>query len=161
MPAVPIASATSARRVRLRIFWWPTTGVCDRSGSTAGRDGCVRILVIEDDPATADYIARGLAQEGQTAEVARTGKDGLFLALSESFDVIVTDRMLPAPDGLAIVRALRASSVMTPVLVLTALGDVERRVEGLDAGADDYLAKPFAFSELYARVRALSRRPAA
>lgn len=121
----------------------------------------MRILIIEDDVATGDYIARGLAQEGQTAEVARTGKDGLFLALSESFDVIVTDRMLPAPDGLAIVRALRASSVMTPVLMLTALGDVERRVEGLDAGADDYLAKPFAFSELYARVRALSRRPAA
>lgn len=121
----------------------------------------MRILVIEDDVATADYIARGLTQEGQTAEVARTGKDGLFRALSESFDVIVTDRMLPAPDGLAIVRALRASSVMTPVLVLTALGDVERRVEGLDAGADDYLAKPFAFSELYARVRALSRRTVA
>jgi two-component system OmpR family response regulator len=119
----------------------------------------LRILVIEDDVATADYIARGLVQEGHTAEVARTGKDGLFLALSENFDVIVTDRMLPAPDGLAIVRALRASSVMTPVLVLTALDDVERRVEGLDAGADDYLAKPFAFSELYARVRALSRRP--
>ncbi len=121
----------------------------------------MRVLVIEDDPATADYIARGLVQEGQAAEVARTGKDGLFLALSGSFDVIVTDRMLPAPDGLAIIRALRASSVMTPVLVLTALGEVERRVEGLDAGADDYLAKPFAFSELYARVRALSRRPAA
>ena len=119
------------------------------------------MLVIEDDIATADDIARGLAQEGQTAEVARTGKDGLFLALSESFDVIVTDRMLPPPDGLAIVRALRASSVMTPVLVLTALDDVERRVEGLDAGADDYLAKPFAFSELYDRVQALSRRPVA
>ncbi len=121
----------------------------------------MRILVIEDDAATADYIARGLAQEGHTAEVARTGKDGLFLALSENFDVIVTDRMLPAPDGLTIVRALRASCVMTPVLMLTALGDVDRRVEGLDAGADDYLAKPFAFSEMYARIRALSRRPAA
>ena len=120
----------------------------------------MRILIIEDDQATADYIAKGLAQEGQTTEVARTGKDGLFLALSEPFDVIVTDRMLPPPDGLAIVRALRASSVTPPVLVLTALGDVERRVEGLDAGADDYLAKPFAFSELYARIRALSRRPA-
>ena len=118
----------------------------------------MRVLVIEDDPATADYIARGLTQEGHTTETARTGKDGLFLAMSEAFDVIVTDRMLPAPDGLAIVRALRASSVTTPVLVLTALGEVERRVEGLDAGADDYLAKPFAFSELYARVRALARR---
>jgi two-component system OmpR family response regulator len=121
----------------------------------------MRILVIEDDLPTADYIVRGLVQEGHVAEVARTGKDGLFLALSEPFDVIVTDRMLPSPDGLTIVRALRASSVATPVLVLTALGDVERRVEGLDAGADDYLVKPFAFSELYARIRALARRPAA
>ena len=119
----------------------------------------MRVLVIEDDPATADYIARGLAQEGVSTEIARNGKDGLFLALSEGFDVIVTDRMLPAPDGLAIVRALRASAVATPVLMLTALGEVERRVEGLDAGADDYLAKPFAFSELSARVRALARRP--
>ncbi len=120
----------------------------------------MRILIIEDDNATADYIARGLTQEGHTADIARTGKDGLFLALSEPFDVVVTDRMLPSPDGLSIVRAMRASSVGTPVLMLTALGDVERRVEGLDAGADDYLAKPFAFSELYARVRALARRPA-
>ena len=118
----------------------------------------MRVLVIEDDPATADYIARGLAQEGHAADIARNGKDGLFLAMSDSFDVIVTDRMLPGPDGLAIIRTLRASSVATPVLVLTALGEVERRVEGLDAGADDYLAKPFAFSELYARLRALARR---
>jgi two-component system OmpR family response regulator len=120
----------------------------------------VRILVIEDDQATADYIANGLAQEGQTTEIAVNGKDGLFQALTGGFDVIVTDRMLPGPDGLSIIRALRASSIATPVLVLTALGEVERRVEGLDAGADDYLAKPFAFSELYARVRALARRPA-
>ena len=120
----------------------------------------MRILIIEDDNATADYIARGLTEEGHIADIARTGKDGLFLALSEPFDVVVTDRMLPAPDGLAIVRAMRASAVGTPVLMLTALGDVERRVEGLDAGADDYLGKPFAFSELYARVRALARRPA-
>ena len=120
----------------------------------------MRILVIEDDTATADYIARGLTQEGHTTQVARTGRDGLFLALSEPFDVVVTDRMLPAPDGVAIVRAMRASALATPVLMLTALDDVARRVEGLDAGADDYLAKPFAFSELYARVRALARRPA-
>ena len=120
----------------------------------------MKILVIEDDQATADYIARGLAQEGHATEVARNGKDGLFLAMSENFDVIVTDRMLPPPDGLSIVRTLRASAISTPVLVLTALGDVERRVEGLDAGADDYLAKPFAFSELHARLRALARRPA-
>jgi two-component system, OmpR family, response regulator len=118
----------------------------------------MHILVIEDDASTADYIARGLVQEGHVAEVVNNGKDGLIRALSQSFDVIVTDRMLPGPDGLSVIRALRAASVTCPVLVLTALGDVERRVEGLDAGADDYLAKPFAFSELNARVRALSRR---
>ena len=118
----------------------------------------MRVLVIEDDLATANYISGGLTQEGHATVVAHTGKDGLFLAMSEAFDVIVTDRMLPAPDGLAIIRTLRASAITTPVLVLTALGEVERRVEGLDAGADDYLAKPFAFSELYARVRALARR---
>ena len=120
----------------------------------------MRVLIIEDDTATADYIARGLSEEGHATETARNGRDGLFRAMSEPFDVIVTDRMLPAPDGLAIIRALRASAVTTPVLVLTALGEVERRVEGLDAGADDYLAKPFAFSELYARLRALARRAA-
>jgi two-component system OmpR family response regulator len=121
----------------------------------------MRFLVIEDDHATADYIAKGLREDGHTVDIARTGRDGLFLALNEPFDVVVTDRMLPGPDGLAIVRALRASGVSTPVLMLTALGDVDRRVEGLDAGADDYLGKPFAFAELRARVRALARRPAA
>ena len=121
----------------------------------------MRILVIEDDRSTADYIARGLTQDGHVAEVARDGRDGLLRAMSEPFDVIVTDRMLPGPDGLSIVRALRASAVVTPVLVLSALGDVDRRVEGLEAGADDYLAKPFAYSELHARIRALARRPAA
>ncbi|MGI8624491.1 MAG: winged helix-turn-helix domain-containing protein [Solirubrobacteraceae bacterium] len=120
----------------------------------------MRILVIEDDRATADYIAKGLSEEGHVADVARDGRDGLFLALHEPFDVIVTDRMMPGADGLSIVRALRASGVRTPVLVLTALGEVERRVEGLEAGADDYLAKPFAFAELRARIRALARRPA-
>ncbi|TPG53822.1 DNA-binding response regulator [Roseomonas nepalensis] len=121
----------------------------------------MRILLIEDDAATADYVAGGLGEEGHVVDVARNGKDGLFLALNEPFDVIVTDRMLPGPDGLAILRALRASSITTPVLLLTALGEVDRRVEGLEAGADDYLAKPFAFSELRARIRALARRPAA
>lgn len=120
----------------------------------------MRILVIEDDRATADYVAKGLAEEGHVVDLARDGRDGLFLALNEPFDVIVTDRMMPGADGLSIVRALRASGVRTPVLVLTALAEVERRVEGLEAGADDYLAKPFAFAELRARVRALARRPA-
>jgi len=121
----------------------------------------VKILVIEDDAATAEYVAQGLRETGHAVDIARTGKDGLFMAASEPYDVIVTDRMLPGPDGLTIVRTLRASGVATPVLMLTALADVERRVEGLDAGADDYLAKPFAFSELRARVAALGRRPAA
>ncbi|MCI0756781.1 winged helix-turn-helix domain-containing protein [Teichococcus vastitatis] len=120
----------------------------------------MRILVIEDDAATADYIAKGLGEEGHVVDLARTGRDGLFLALNEPFDVIVTDRMLPGPDGIAILRAIRASGIATPVLVLTALGEVDRRVEGLEAGADDYLAKPFAFAELRARLRALARRPA-
>jgi two-component system OmpR family response regulator len=121
----------------------------------------MRILVIEDDRSTADYIAKGLTEAGHVVDTARTGKDGLFLALGEPFDMIVADRMLPAPDGLSILRALRASGNRTPVLVLTALGEVEARVEGLDAGADDYLAKPFSFSELRARIDALARRPAA
>jgi two-component system OmpR family response regulator len=121
----------------------------------------MRLLIIEDDAATADYIARGFGEEGLVVDIARNGKDGLFLAMNEPFDVIVTDRMLPGPDGLAILRALRASGIATPVLMLTALGEVDRKVEGLEAGADDYLAKPFAFAELRARVRALARRPAA
>jgi two-component system OmpR family response regulator len=121
----------------------------------------MRILLIEDDVATADYVAKGLGEEGHVVDVAKDGKNGLFLALNEPFDVIVTDRMLPGPDGLTILRALRASNITTPVLVLTALGEVDRKVEGLEAGADDYLAKPFAFAELRARIRALARRPAA
>jgi two-component system OmpR family response regulator len=119
----------------------------------------MRILLIEDDKATADYIAKGLQEIGHVVQVARTGRDGMLLAAGEAWDVIVTDRMLPGPDGLTILRTLRASGITTPVLVLTALGEVERRVEGLDAGADDYLAKPFAFSELRARIAALARRP--
>ena len=91
----------------------------------------MRILVIEDDTVTADYIAKGLGEDGHVVDVARNGRDGLFLALNEPFDVIVTDRMLPGPDGVAIVRALRVSAIATPVLMLTALGEVDRRVEGL------------------------------
>ena len=108
----------------------------------------MRILVIEDDATTAAYMAKGLREAGHVAEVAATGRDGLFLALNESFDAIIADRMLPGPDGLTIVRALRASGNRTPVLMVTAMGEVEARVDGLDAGADDYLAKPFAWSEL-------------
>ncbi len=118
----------------------------------------MRVLVIEDDRTTADYIAKGLGELGHVVEVARTGRDGMFLALNETFDAIITDRMLPGPDGVTILRALRATGVKTPVLIVTALGEVEARVDGLDAGADDYLAKPFAFSELRARLDAMTRR---
>lgn len=120
----------------------------------------MRILLIEDDHSTAAYIAKGLREEGHVVDHAANGRDGLFLAMGEPFDIIVTDRMLPGPDGLSIIRALRMAQITTPILVLTALGEVEKRVEGLEAGADDYLAKPFAFAELRARIRALARRPA-
>ncbi|MBS7792086.1 response regulator transcription factor [Roseococcus sp. SDR] len=120
----------------------------------------MRILLIEDDESTAAYIAKGLREEGHVVDHAANGRDGLFLAMGEPFDIIVTDRMLPGPDGLSIIRALRMAEITTPILVLTALGEVEKRVEGLEAGADDYLAKPFAFAELRARIRALARRPA-
>jgi two-component system OmpR family response regulator len=120
----------------------------------------MRILLIEDDESTAAYIAKGLREEGHVVDHAANGRDGLFLAMGEPFDIIVTDRMLPGPDGLSIIRALRMAQITTPILVLTALGEVEKRVEGLEAGADDYLAKPFAFAELRARLRALARRPA-
>ena len=121
----------------------------------------MRILVIEDDAATANYVSKGLHEAGHVVEVARTGKDGLFLALNEQFDAIIADRMLPGPDGLSILRALRASGDRTPLLMVTAMGEVEQRVDGLDAGADDYLAKPFAFSELRARLDAMTRRASA
>src|SRR3712207_2225162 len=140
---------------------WPSAPLPVRAGQDARVGGPMRILVIEDDRSTADYIAKALTEAGHVVDVARNGRDGLFLALGEPFDAIVADRMLPGPDGLTILRALRTAGNRTPVLVLTALGEVGARVEGLDAGADDYLAKPFAFSELRARLDALARRPAA
>jgi len=119
----------------------------------------MKILVIEDDAETAAYIANGLKEHGHTIDLAATGRDGLFLAAGESYDVMVVDRMLPELDGVSIVRTIRSGGVATPVLFLTALGGVDDRVTGLDAGADDYLVKPFAFSELVARINALARRP--
>ena len=116
--------------------------------------------MIEDDAATADYVAKGLHEAGHVVEVARTGRYGLFLALNEAFDAIIADRMLPGADGLSILRALRATGNYTPMLIVTAMAEVEARVDGLDAGADDYLAKPFAWSELRARLDAMTRRAA-
>ncbi len=119
----------------------------------------MRILLIEDDPATAAYVARGLTEQGHSCDALADGTDGLFHAMRESYDVLIVDRMLPGLDGLSLVRALRAAGRKAPVLFLTALGGLDDRVEGLEAGADDYLTKPFAFAELMARVNALARRP--
>ena len=118
----------------------------------------VRILIVEDDGDVASFIKSGLEQGGYTVDHASNGKDGLFLATTESYDAMVIDRMLPGVDGLTIVRTLRASDISSPVLVLSALGEVDDRVEGLKAGSDDYLVKPFAFVELQARLEALLRR---
>lgn len=119
----------------------------------------MKILLVEDDAKISSYLARGLREEGHAADVANGGRDGLFLAASGEYDVLVIDRVLPELDGLGIVRTLRSSGLHTPVLFLTALGRVDQRVEGFEAGGDDYLVKPFAFSEFLARVSALARRP--
>jgi two-component system OmpR family response regulator len=118
----------------------------------------MKILVIEDDAQTATYVQTGLRQEGHDVDHCANGPNGLELAVSRDYDVLVVDRMLPGLDGLSIVRALRAARRDTPVLFLTSIGGVDDRVEGLEAGGDDYLLKPFAFSELLARLNALGRR---
>ena len=120
-----------------------------------------KILVVEDDGGTAETLLNGLRQEGYTVEHVADGRDGLYLASSADFDAVILDRMLPGMDGLSVVKALRAADVHTPLLILSALGQLDERVRGLRAGGDDYLAKPFAFSELLARVEALSRRKGA
>ena len=117
-----------------------------------------RVLVVEDDVDTADYIAKGLREAGFTVEHVADGRDGLYMASSSAFDAIVMDRMLPGMDGLSVVRALRAAGVETPILILSALGQLDERVMGLRAGGDDYLTKPFGFSELLARIENLLRR---
>ena len=121
----------------------------------------MRLLLVEDDLRTAEFIARGMRENGHQCDVLLEGRDGLYQATHEKYDVLIVDRMLPGLDGLSLVRAVRAAAVETPVLFLTAIAGVDDRVEGLDAGADDYLVKPFAFSELLARVHALGRRPPA
>ena len=119
----------------------------------------MKVLVIEDDAETAAYIARGLHEHGHVADHAPDGRDGLLMAGGGGYDVMVVDRMLPGIDGLGLVRTLRGAGVKAPVLFLTALRGVGDRVQGLEAGGDDYLVKPFAFAELLARLHALARRP--
>ena len=118
----------------------------------------MRILIIEDDRDAAQYLAKGLRESGHGAEVAEDGRDGLLMAAVEPFDLLIVDRMLPNLDGLSLVQHLRKTGNTTPVLFLSALGEVDDRVRGLRAGGDDYLAKPFAFAELLARVENLGRR---
>lgn len=119
----------------------------------------MRLLLVEDDTSIAKFVSRGLTEAGYAIDIARNGREGLDYALSADYDVLVLDIMLPGMDGLALLQELRRLGNKTPSLMLTAKDTIENRVEGLDAGADDYLVKPFAFPELLARVRALLRRP--
>ncbi len=119
----------------------------------------MRVLVIEDDAETGSYLRRGLREQGHVVDIATNGRDGLFMATSEAYDILIVDRMLPHLDGLSVVKTARATGLKTPVLFLTTMSGVGDRVEGLEAGADDYLIKPFAFAELSARINALARRP--
>ena len=120
----------------------------------------MRILLAEDDPDTAKFVERGLSELGHNVAVVGNGEDALHLGLTENFDIVVLDRMMPGRDGLSVLRAMRAADIETPAIMLTALGQIEDRVQGLNAGADDYLVKPFAFSELAARLNAMGRRKA-
>ncbi|GAA0322024.1 response regulator transcription factor [Sphingomonas oligophenolica] len=117
-----------------------------------------KILIVEDDAATAGYLAKGLGEAGYAVETCGDGRDGLFLASEGIFDLIIADRMLPGLNGLAMIGAIRAAGIRTPALILSALATVDDRIDGLRAGADDYLVKPFSFAELSARIEALLRR---
>jgi len=120
----------------------------------------MKLLLVEDDKVTRDYVIAGLRGAGHVVDDISDGVDGLALALRGTYDAAILDRMLPGMDGLSLLKAMRAAKVMTPVIFLTAIGGVDDRVEGLEAGADDYLTKPFALSELSARLGAIGRRPA-
>lgn len=119
-----------------------------------------RILVVEDDSETRDYLAKGLREAGYSVETAGSGRDGLMLALSGGFDALLLDRMLPDLDGLSVLKSLRTAGLRIPTILLTAMSAIDERVNGLRAGADDYVVKPFSFAELSARLEAVLRRPA-
>lgn len=121
----------------------------------------MKILIAEDDAETTEYVVRGLTQAGHVVTRAETGPDALFRATEELFDALILDRMLPGLDGLSVLKALRAGGVRTPAIMLTAMSRIADRVEALENGADDYLIKPFAFSELHARLNVIVRRPVA
>ncbi len=128
------------------------------TASEIAYNGSMKILIIEDDREAADYLEKAFTEAGHTAHVAGDGESGFALADSGEYDVMVVDRMLPRRDGLSVIAALRSRGNTTPVLILSALGEVDDRVTGLRAGGDDYLTKPYAFSELLARVEVLNRR---
>jgi len=119
----------------------------------------MKVLLIEDDARTGAYVKRGLEEHGHVVDLTLDGRDGLLLAAGEAYDLMIVDRMLPGLDGLGVVKTARGAGVKTPVLFLTTMAGVGDRVEGLEAGGDDYLVKPFAFAELLARINALARRP--
>jgi len=118
----------------------------------------MKILLIEDDKESAKYLIKGLREQGFVVDHSESGKDGMFMAASEKYDAMIIDRMIPEVDGMTIVQTLRASGNETPILFLTALDKVEEKVKGLKAGADDYLAKPYSFTELLARLETITRR---
>ena len=118
----------------------------------------MKILIVEDDSETLSFIRKGFEQDGNSVDSATNGEDGLLMATTSDYDVIILDRMLPRIDGLSVLRTLRANNNNTPILILSAMSEVDQRVEGLEAGCDDYLVKPFAYSELKARAIILSRR---
>jgi len=131
----------------------------DRPITPNGRSRVMKILLIEDDADTAAYVSEGLREHGHVVDHVADGREGQALAADGRYELLIVDRMLPGVDGLALVQAARAAGVRTPVLFLSTLGGLDDRVSGLDAGGDDYLVKPFALSELAARVNALGRRP--
>lgn len=118
----------------------------------------MRVLIVEDEKQLSDYIAKGMKEAGHNIDATDNGKEGLFLATTEIYDVIIMDRMLPELDGLTVIKTIRGAGNVTPVIILSALGEVDDRVKGLRSGGDDYLVKPFSFSELLARVEILGRR---
>ena len=129
-----------------------------RSTHLAASSPQMRLLIIEDDRESADYLVKAFREVGHVADLAGDGEEGLAMAESGEYDVLVVDRMLPKRDGLSLIGALREHGNRTPVLILSALGQVDDRIKGLRAGGDDYLPKPYAFAELLARVEVLSRR---
>jgi two-component system, OmpR family, response regulator len=135
-----------------------TFDVVSHAGRVAYNGNAMKILVVEDDRDAAQWLSNGFRESGHTVDIAYDGEQGLGLALTNEHDVLIVDRMLPKLDGLALIRKARDEGVGTPVLILSAMGDVDERVRGLRAGGDDYLAKPYAFSELLARVEGLGRR---